>query len=536
MLQGRIGQLDLSARRIIRAASVFGLVFWREGVRALLQAERSTYDLSLGLRQLAQAELTTARSEEEFGFRNALIQEAAYSLLTEEDRRVGHRRAAEYLEQAGQHDALAIAEHYVKGQQPVRAAPFFLRAGLRSFECNDLEEALRRGQRGLECTDKGQTEGELRTLLAMAHCWRAELPAAFEQSMLAKPLVASGTRWECAVLFHGMWAALVLGHESEFATLAEGLTLFQPTVPEASRDLVLWGSLGASLLTSYGRRGLAKELLSRAEATLMSSPNLRGECDLRGALRMGQSDYVRAFECDPWQPLLLSHEATQAFQEIGDRRDQITAMNRLGQAQGELGNSVEGQTTLREALALARRVRIPFAVLQTELHLAALLCVLPGEEAIGEAQLLAESILQTAGLSAGYTGWCHGILASVALRRRAYATAIEHARKAQGLCKRVPLRLLWVLSLLTRALLESGAVAEAAALAPRMLTSLEDLGGGYMEVAVRRAAAAAFLASGQRERGQLEQQRAQQRLQTRIERIADEATRARYRLSQTDCD
>ena len=93
-------------------------------------------------------------------------------------------------------------------------------------------------------------------------------------------------------------------------------------------------------------------------------------------------------------------------------------------------------------MALARRVRIPFAVLQTELYLAALLCVLPGEEAIGEAQLLAESILQTAGLSAGYTGWCHGILASVALRRRAYATAIEHARKAQGLCKRVPLRLL----------------------------------------------------------------------------------------------
>ena len=534
MLQGRIGQLEPSARRIVRAASVFGLLFFREGVRALLQPEKSTYDVGLGLRQLVEAELITARSEEEYSFRSALIAEAAYSLLTDEDRRVGHRRAAEFLEGAGQHDALAIAEHFEKAQLAARAAPYFLRAGLRSFECNDLEEALRRAQRGLSCAEPGQTEGELRTLLTMAHCWRSELPAAFEQSKLAAPLLVSGTRWQCSVLFHGMWAALVTGKEAEFSVMAETLCLFQATQPGAARDLVLWGSLGASLLTSYGRRGLAKELLSRAEATLMATPSLRGENDLRGALRMGQADYVRAFESDPWRPLLLSQEATQAFQEIGDRRDQITAMNRLGQAQGELGRSDEGQATLREALALAKRVRIPFAVLQTELHLAALLCALPTEAALSEAQTLAESIGKTAGLSAGYTGWCHGILASVALRRGAYAVAIEHARRAQGLCQRVPLRLLWVLSLLTRALLGAGALTDAALLAPKLLTSLEDLGGGYIEVAVRRAAAAAFLASGQSERGQLELQRAEERLQLRSERIADEATRALYRHSQSE--
>lgn len=534
MLQGRIGQLEPSARRIVRAASVFGLVFFRSGVRALLQSEKSTHDIGLGLRQLVDAELITARGEEEYSFRNGLIHEAAYSLLTEEDRRLGHRRAAEYLEGGGEHDALAVAEHFEKGQQPVRAAPYFLRAGLRSFECNDLEEALRRGQRGLTCADGGQTEGELRTLLTMAHCWRSELPAAFEQSGLAWPLLAGGSRWACSVLFHGMWAALVTGHENEFGVMAEGLCLFQAAQPEAARDLVLWGSLGASLLTSYGRRGLAKELLSRAEATLMASPSLRSECDLRGALRMGQSDYVRAFESDPWRPLLLSREATAAFQEIGDRRDQITAMNRLGQAQGELGNSAEGQATLREALALAKRVRIPFAVLQTELHLAALLCSLSDEAALSEATTLAESILKTAGLSAGYTGWCHGILASVALKRRLPEIAIEHARRAQGLCQRVPLRHLWVMSLLARALLQSGAIAEAAPLAPRMLTALEDLGGGYIEVVVRRTAAEAFLAAGQSERGTLELQRAQERLDLRAERITDEATRARYRQSQLD--
>ena len=86
---------------------------------------------------------------------------------------------------------------------------------------------------------------------------------------------------------------------------------------------------------------------------------------------------------------------------------------------------------------------------------------------------------------------------------------------------------------LTRALLGRGADGRGAA-RPKLLTSLEDLGGGYIEVAVRRAAAAAFLASGQSERGQLELQRAEERLLLRSERIADEATRALYRHSQSE--
>ena len=83
--------------------------------------------------------------------------------------------------------------------------------------------------------------------------------------------------------------------------IRDSLCSFRPTTTDATRDLVLWGSLGASLLTSYGRRALAKELLQRAEAVMTKWPHLHDENDLRGALRMGQSDYIRAFESDPWQ-------------------------------------------------------------------------------------------------------------------------------------------------------------------------------------------------------------------------------------------
>ena len=98
MIQGRIGQLDPAARRVIRAASMYGFLFWRGGVRFLIHSEKSTHDLSQALRQLVDAELIVPRAEsripneEEYAFRNALIREAAYSLLTDEDRKLGHRR------------------------------------------------------------------------------------------------------------------------------------------------------------------------------------------------------------------------------------------------------------------------------------------------------------------------------------------------------------------------------------------------------------------------------------------------------------
>jgi len=203
-------------------------------------------------------------------------------------------------------------------------------------------------------------------------------------------------------------------------------------------------------------------------------------------------------------------------------------MNRLGQAQGDLGQWVEGEKTLRDALELAKRVRIPFAVLQTELHLAALLCAVDDEVALSEAQTLGERILKTPGLSAGYTGWCHGILASVALRRHLFDISIEQSRKAIPLCNRVPLRLLWVQSLLTNALLAMDAKAEAAQVVQKMLIAQEELGGGYMEIVVRQTAARTFRALGLSERSAMEQRNAESRLNSRAEKILDAVAQMRY--------
>lgn len=94
MLQARIGGLPAAARRTLLTASLFGLTFRRGGL-AMILAEEEASDLDSELRTLEEAELIERRNhpqfvaEIEYGFRHALIREAAYDLLSDRDRSLG---------------------------------------------------------------------------------------------------------------------------------------------------------------------------------------------------------------------------------------------------------------------------------------------------------------------------------------------------------------------------------------------------------------------------------------------------------------
>jgi predicted ATPase len=115
MVQSRLGALDEEARLLLRAASVFGEVFWVEGAAALLGGAEHAPRARERLRELVAREVVVRRDggrfpqQEEFAFRHALLREGAYAMLTSEDRALGHRLAAEWLEQQGEPDMLAHA-------------------------------------------------------------------------------------------------------------------------------------------------------------------------------------------------------------------------------------------------------------------------------------------------------------------------------------------------------------------------------------------------------------------------------------------
>ena len=114
MVQARLEKLDPAARRVLRAASIFGTTFWRGAVEELLRGG----DAAAWLAVLMDQGVIEARDDSrfpgdaEYRFQHALIREAAYEMLTTEDRVAGHWLAGHWLEQVGETDTKKIEEHF----------------------------------------------------------------------------------------------------------------------------------------------------------------------------------------------------------------------------------------------------------------------------------------------------------------------------------------------------------------------------------------------------------------------------------------
>src|SRR5688572_4460043 len=95
-------------------------------------------------------------------------------MLTEEDRALGHRLAAGWLERAGETEALVLAEHWERGGERERAARAYLGAARKALGGGDFGAALERAGRGDACGAAGELAGELLLVRAEAHKWRGE--------------------------------------------------------------------------------------------------------------------------------------------------------------------------------------------------------------------------------------------------------------------------------------------------------------------------------------------------------------------------
>ena len=157
MVETRLGRLALEARRVLRAASVFGEVCWEGSVVVLLGGAMGAAMVSEWLVKLVEQEVLVMRpdsrfaGEREFKFRHALIREGVYATLTEEDQRLGHRLAGEWLEHHGEGDPMVLAGHFERGAESARAAGHYLRAAEQAFHALDLHATMARASLGLGC-------------------------------------------------------------------------------------------------------------------------------------------------------------------------------------------------------------------------------------------------------------------------------------------------------------------------------------------------------------------------------------------------
>ena len=153
MVQARLEGLDAEARRVLRAASIFGDVFWTGGVAALLgEALPDGWEEGLLAREwLVKRPESRFAGERELGFRHSLLRDGAYATLTEADRALGHQLAGTWLEAHGEHDGMELAQHFALAGEAfaARAADCYLAAAGQALRGGAPHTAIARADRAL---------------------------------------------------------------------------------------------------------------------------------------------------------------------------------------------------------------------------------------------------------------------------------------------------------------------------------------------------------------------------------------------------
>jgi hypothetical protein len=359
MVQARFDAIGPEAKRILRAAAVFGQDFPVAGVRALLEDGEVEAWLDILVRQevLYPRQGGAGRA---LGFRHALMHEAAYAMLTPADRVRGHRLAAEHLERSGEPQAIVLADHFERGGEPARAAHWCRHAVEQAFLANDLPEVLGRVDRAVRLGASGPALGAMRLVEAQARNWRGEYRQAEEAARLALEAVEPGRR------FAAMTELMVaLGQQARFdevVTLSETLIAADPgeEAPEAWLGPLL---RAANILFPAGLAQAAQRILARIEGRAGRRPRQAAALyGLRGRLAAAAgrlSDAAAGFRA-----------AAAAFEEAGDARSALEFGCNVGWTMAELGQHADAEAQLGSILVQAERMNLSFVALGCLVNLA----------------------------------------------------------------------------------------------------------------------------------------------------------------------
>ncbi|MDB4946299.1 MAG: Adenylate cyclase [Labilithrix sp.] len=361
MVQARLEALEAEARRVLRAASVFGQTFWRGGVTALLAGEDSDAHVVSWLDELCVREIVTRRDdtkfrgEHEYFFRHAFVAEAAYSMLTDKDRTVGHKLAAQWLEKMGESEAVVLAEHFERGGEPRRAITFYRRAAAQALEGNDLEACLQRAEAGVSCGAEGEVLGRLSLRMAEAHRWRGENARAAENAERALLLLPRGGRRWFLAAGEAVEAAARLGDDThlhhavdELCDVSSAGTLSAPHLVALTR--------AACVLMQAGNYPASDDLLRTIDAAYEQSKKQQEEEPLSVAHVYRTRAYRAHVAGDAASALSLYNVAITNFEEAGDTRAACKYLVSAAAACIELGAYGDAERALADALASSERM------------------------------------------------------------------------------------------------------------------------------------------------------------------------------------
>lgn len=504
MVQARLDAEGPVAKRILRAASVFGDRFGRPGLRALLGDDlREDEELSCWLDRLIEREVVcrlpgnaaveTHADGESFAFGHALVREAAYAMLTPEDRVLGHRLAGHHLETVPFCDPMVVGEHFRRGNEPSCAARWYDRAAAQALGANQLAAAIERSGLGLDALAVADPAGAatsalggtLRLTRAEAHLWRGEFGAAASCAGAATAVLAPGTVAWLRAMTQATIAAGKQGHLDEVeARIAE--TSMVMIDPEASSAFITCLGFASMFLIFGGRFPSADALLGALDDLVGDGAHI----DPQALALVHQARSIRASTRSDLGACLASVEAAvEAFERAGDLRNACTARGNLGFVYTELGDLARAERVLRDALSAAERMEL-VDVLAIVLHNLGRVMGLTG--AVVEAERIerqAVELLEKEG-DPRLLGLARVYLAEILLAGGRAKEAEAEAGQAIALLEVAPTLQVRAVATLAQAFGASGKLEEAVDAAERAHRALTELGGveeGESEIRLRHA-------------------------------------------------
>jgi tetratricopeptide (TPR) repeat protein/tRNA A-37 threonylcarbamoyl transferase component Bud32 len=522
MVQARLDALDPDVRRVLRAASVFGQQFWAGGVEVLVGGR----NCRAWIDDLVERELIEPQGEGRFPgeielrFRHAIVRDAAYSLLTDDDRTLGHRLAGHWLERKGERDAMTLAEHFAAGGDRAHAASWYVLAADETLAANDFDATIARVRRGLDCVvDNDELEGELHALELEAHEWRNDLISAERAGERALRLLSVGSAaWHDAV---GVMASVMtsLGKHDRVIELAHQLET-TGLDPGCERSILAWVRVAIRLmfLSEYAIADRLLEPLAAVANDGSAGHNVRGAVLEAIAQR-------RQIEGDLDVALRQSIAAVDEYRAAGNTRDAQYEQIAVAIIHGELGAFAAAEMSLRELAGDKTAPPTILAIARLNLGL-----ILNYRGKHREAEAIERNALD-AHAQAGdrrLTATAHGYLCRILLASRRFEEAVHEGLRAESIADQ-PFDQALAGASLAFALLAVGRIDEALPRATRAIRILEQLGRVVEgESVIRLAHIETLFATGDQDAAMVALSAAFGRVHERANRITDLAWRAGF--------
>jgi tetratricopeptide (TPR) repeat protein len=519
MVQARFDALGPDAKRVLRAAAVFGQTFRPAGVRQLLGGDQDR-SLDQWLDILVQKEVLYSRQAadtKELVFRHALLQEAAYDMLTADDRVLGHRLAGAYLEAAGEPEAILLVEHYERGGELQKAAHWCRFAAEQALDANDLGAVIERVERGARLGAEGDGLASMKLTEAQARFWRGDYQCAEAAARLVVDSVSGSPHFDAV-----RELVSALGQQARFDEVehwTEHVHSHPADQGEGAREVCLLRAAG--YLISGGRFEFAERIIREAELSSNRDEATLGRIhDLRGKLAIVAGK----------QGVALSRfkHSLEFAEQAGSFRVATEMMANIGFTLCDLGALEEAEKMLNAALARAERMDLGYVKVMVLTNLA-LVHAYTGK--LGDARLAANGarIIASQQGDARLRGVVDSYLSLVALSGGQLSEAERHARDAVVAFQSIPPFQPFGQATLARTLLAQRRIQEALEQIVEANKQMEAQGSTEDgEALVRLTLVECLLAAGQDGEARTALVRAEARLVTRASQIDDETLRQNF--------